>query len=781
MRSQLAFLDPPPPDQFIPIWDVAVSRLGMLALVRDFYVRPAPRGDTFHSRDFGRPFIVPSDQRLVPVEGDRAAHICEATKLRLMAAHLYAAMQLRFPQPQFETVWPADLVAAIRLSLRLGDGIGEWRAARAAELSAIAESLQPFSTWLRSLSPPHARLLPETNLAFTAALAEAMVWPHTRLLESLVHGFAFTGDIPDTGLFRPVDRPASLPPSTLSPAANIEFNLRLARLVQSQATSPVNARIQAELECATHKEVSSGLVRGPLTSNQMDEKFGRGRWRSSHRFGVEQGSGDSWKVRPIDNFKGNLVNACAATHETIHCITFEWVAFVVHIARQLCTELGIPLPPALLGLDDEQSAYRFILNCAPWLMAFAAYSTERSRVEHYWLPGHVFGAVAAVLNYNSWSEFQVAIARVYLAVICGHYFDDFPTLHFGSPPPPDPARPAGKRRRYAPPPPSLDGQGGLATTHRLTGAILAAKKHIWFDTSNVLLGVRANLALAHSHFIVMFEASPGRVDKILLMLRDARRHHSLPSHTAGVIRGKLGFILTHAYGRVGRAAAQPLVQREFFDSTDEFTLSLQHMHDFFEALLPVLPPLAVSVLPDEKPPLIVYSDASYHLDSAGLHRAEVAFLVCDPARPSDAWFASDVIPQSYFSHFTPGLSTYVNQAEATALAACPFSLPDVFRGRSFIHFVDNTAALSLFVHGYSSRPDCALLVNQYYIIGASLRFRPYFEWVPSEANIADLPSRGKVTAMLAIIPHARRVPLVYPRMFHGECDLVQFARSVGLT
>ena len=75
----------------------------------------------------------------------------------------------------------------------------------------------------------------------------------------------------------------------------------------------------------------------------------------------------------------------------------------------------------------------------------------------------------------------------------------------------------------------------------------------------------------------------------------------------------------------------------------------------------------------------------------------------------------------------------------------------------------------------------ALLVNQYYILGASLRFRPYFEWVPSEANIADLPSRGKVTAMLAIIPHARRVPLVYPRMFHGECDLVQFARSVGLT
>ena len=53
------------------------------------------------------------------------------------------------------------------------------------------------------------------------------------------------------------------------------------------------------------------------------------------------------------------------------------------------------------------------------------------------------------------------------------------------------------------------------------------------------------------------------------------------------------------------------------------------------------------------------------------------------------------------------------------------------------------------------------MVNMYYLLGASLQFRPYFEWVPSEANIADLPSRGRFDEMLAITP-ARRIEFIYP-------------------
>ena len=59
------------------------------------------------------------------------------------------------------------------------------------------------------------------------------------------------------------------------------------------------------------------------------------------------------------------------------------------------------------------------------------------------------------------------------------------------------------------------------------------------------------------------------------------------------------------------------------------------------------------------------------------------------------------------------------------------------------HFVDNTVALSAFVHGYVGKEDLAQLVNVYHMTAAALRARTYLDYVPSKANIADLPSRGE--------------------------------------
>ena len=59
-----------------------------------------------------------------------------------------------------------------------------------------------------------------------------------------------------------------------------------------------------------------------------------------------------------------------------------------------------------------------------------------------------------------------------------------------------------------------------------------------------------------------------------------------------------------------------------------------------------------------------------------------------------------------------------------------------------VHFIDNTVALSALIHGYASKPDLAAIVNAFHLWGAGLRMRPYFDYVPSKANIADLPSRG---------------------------------------
>ena len=43
---------------------------------------------------------------------------------------------------------------------------------------------------------------------------------------------------------------------------------------------------------------------------------------------------------------------------------------------------------------------------------------------------------------------------------------------------------------------------------------------------------------------------------------------------------------------------------------------------------------------------------------------------------------------------------------------------------------------------YSKVPDSGRVINAFKVMQAKLRMRVWFEYIPSEQNIADLPSRG---------------------------------------
>ena len=60
-----------------------------------------------------------------------------------------------------------------------------------------------------------------------------------------------------------------------------------------------------------------------------------------------------------------------------------------------------------------------------------------------------------------------------------------------------------------------------------------------------------------------------------------------------------------------------------------------------------------------------------------------------------------------------------------------------------MHFIDNTVAQSALVHGYARTDDLADISNGFHLMAAGLLTAAYFDYVPSKANIADLPSRGE--------------------------------------
>ena len=67
---------------------------------------------------------------------------------------------------------------------------------------------------------------------------------------------------------------------------------------------------------------------------------------------------------------------------------------------------------------------------------------------------------------------------------------------------------------------------------------------------------------------------------------------------------------------------------------------------------------------------------------------------------------------------------------------------ETFGAADVIWFLDNTTALSCLIKSGAKRRDMASLAMLAQVSLHSAGIRPYYEWIRSEANIADAPSRG---------------------------------------
>ena len=97
---------------------------------------------------------------------------------------------------------------------------------------------------------------------------------------------------------------------------------------------------------------------------------------------------------------------------------------------------------------------------------------------------------------------------------------------------------------------------------------------------------------------------------------------------------------------------------------------------------------------------------------------------------------------SWLTHCLEDRKTQIHHFEMLAILSAVVTFGDRFmRGRNVLFFCDSTSAMSAAVHGYTRTPDMAAMANALHLEFARLQCRPWFEWVPSEANPADIPSR----------------------------------------
>ena len=75
------------------------------------------------------------------------------------------------------------------------------------------------------------------------------------------------------------------------------------------------------------------------------------------------------------------------------------------------------------------------------------------------------------------------------------------------------------------------------------------------------------------------------------------------------------------------------------------------------------------------------------------------------------------------------------------------------------HLVDNRAAMSNMISGYSGKPDSAVLIGTAQEQILNLQCYPWFGFVCSEDNLSDLPSRDAFDLLRRLGAHRRACKL----------------------
>ena len=626
-----------------------------------------------------------------------------------------------------------------------------WRKAARAFLRSASREVAPVTRDLQQLVSDFARPINgHVNFGLIECMVRVCEWPHKNLVDVLLGGFQVLGTIPWTGVNRPVVEPA---PESICRESNAKsFDDAVSHLSQRARAAASDPKAMKDFETIWDMaigECERELCVGPKKRAAVEKMFEDAPYgpRCIPAFAVWQ----KGKCRRIDDALRSGHNALICMLETIVCETADLPA---RIAAAFARHIGLENLRLRLGTDDIASAYRILVSAQPQYTIAALWcppSRGEAGVYYFVLRGFNFGLKCAPLHLATLMGPLIDFARKFGLVPCGSFYDDVA---------------------------SVDVDEGLASAQAtltflfsLLGFPFAPAKHERQRRANPFLGVVTDFAYAASGFVIL-RVKEKRRRRLLEELKEVRKSGRLTPAHAARLRGKLYFTTCTAYFGVGRPALHAFSagQYEKRRRSQSFALNneLRNSIDFFIALLQKLPPHKEPLLPDDKKPVYIWSDAMWEAlqDDAGdlvcvvdpdteevfyLGREVIAFLCFDPQ--SGVWHTSSMdVGLDVIRKLVPGKKTYIGQLEALAAACVLETLPShVLKGRAAIFWIDNLAAKFGLQKGYSRVEDSGRIVNAFKIKQASLSLRAWFEYVPSEQNIADLPSRSAFERMLEVI------------------------------
>ena len=709
------------------------------------------------------------------------------------------ALELPHPLNATSTFLTSEIDAAVRTMCDLGTDLPAWRAGRIERIEQIVRDLRPLSQEMAASRPQHIIASDRhPELAFMAAFIDAADWPDKDLIADLMKGMQIVGTMPDTGLYE-------LKPETKR-AAQSSSRVSISELAvgspdhashganNGQIRSRLKAQFKAAVRNGDHdtvmhmrrakemsdEEVKEKMADGPLTFSQLNARFGFGPktfegrvsvgpdWRGMARSHIFQGTKTDGtpKERLIDDGKGNHINLAAVCLEVLAMKPADFVAAVARRIVQLLGRCEIGS-----GNEDEQDAYRSVPSDAPKFQVCLVYDETLDDVVGYVPRGLNYGLKLSPIQYCRRAEVLCGMAISLFAVPVSHFIDDFSTPEvLATRGPIDPQGVGGLR---AP----LSGQGILCTLADIVSATFSAKKSELSASLSTSCGTVTDCRGIIDAGLVLLSIKESTRVKVCAALESSLESGVLHPRTAGTIAGKGRYALVHS--KAGRAALRSVYHRQHSAPSDLtvdicMRLDLELLHSVFSDP----PHVILRMERSARRPVVIFSDASYartvqppNLFGDGV----VAFIVAIPFGLDEHrfYYMSEEIPQSLLLQLfklRPQLN-FIYSLEALGIAApyfCPL-LTGLLAGRDCLHFGDNQASNGAMRNGYTSSRDVSQYVGNLHLRLARLQIRWWIEYVPTDANLSDLPSRRDAKSVsewadFCARHNPTRVPLVLPSL-----------------
>ena len=609
--------------------------------------------------------------------------------------------------------------------------LSKWRLQSLIDCERLANTLEKEEKELHQTLAPHlAEVLEGKKLILFEKLLRRFDYADMEVVRFMKQGVDLVGEHVASPIF-----PAQLVKATTTP----ELLLKSAEWRnETMAATPIHSdepEMAAKLWEVTNSEVERGFLKGPYDDlGQVREATGCKDLVVNRRFLLIQG--EAGKPRAIDDCKTSGLNSAYVQNNKLTLQDLDaYVALCSYVASSvegLNVEVkmvdGLVKTTQLSGdfqgnlswkgkcLDLEKAYRQVPVSASSLAYSVALVHDLQGRPKYFLSQSLPFGACSSVYAFNRIGAAIRFLIQHVLKGVLTVFYDDFPLLETTAC--------------------AQLMESMLSRFLTLLGwkHALAGDKSVPFQQVFTVLGAELNLTGMHLGKILVSN-KPGRLERMERLVRECKNNFPPVKHQMQVLAGLLQYAVGNSLGATLRMASR-ICSAMVAGHIPKTRSDYEKLCDWICVQLQLVKPRDLDMtIP--KTPLLVFTDAAWEAPTSGW-----GIVLVDPESAENLVFHG-TIPSQLVEHWLRTVGQQIIcQAEMYAALLSRWYISQKYSCRRAIFWIDNDASRLALIKTVSTSPELLVMAQCFHSYSEVDNVVCWFERVPSESNVADLPSRG---------------------------------------